>query len=238
MKPVLILENQIPENIAYLGTWLRKNNIAYEVHNAERDRAFPTSMEPYCALAVMGGAMSANDPLPTNRQAEILILQAMYRDKPVIGHCLGGQLMARALGAKVQASPMPEIGWQKINYLEKSKWFGDDPLDTVIHWHYESFDIPSGAKLLASSESCPNQAFSIGKHLAMQFHIEIDENKIHYWVSGRDRKWKEARNNKYSSVQNKKEMLAGIKQYLQKHQIVADSVYKTWLTTTEWKQNG
>ena len=120
MKPVLILEHQIPENIAYLGTWLRSKNIPYVVFNAERDKEFPTSIEPYSALAVMGGAMSANDSLLTNKQAEILILQAMYRDKPVIGHCLGGQLMAKALGAKVLESFKPEIGWQRRSRTSES----------------------------------------------------------------------------------------------------------------------
>lgn len=233
MRPVLILENQIPENIAYLGTWLKRNNIPYELFNAQRDKEFPSSMEPYSALAIMGGEMSANDPLLTNRQAEILILQAMYRDKPVIGHCLGGQLMAKALGAKIRTSPMPEIGWQKLNYIEESSWFGSEPTEKVIHWHFESFDIPAGARLLASSDACPNQAFSIDKHLAMQFHIEIDLNTINYWVSGRDRKWKQA-SEQYSSVQKKKELISEIKKHLDSHQRTANQIYKTWLSTTEW----
>ena len=95
MKPVLILQHQLPENAAYLTTWLEKNRILYQVVNAGAGELFPTSIEPYAALAVMGGGMSANDPLPSNRQAEILILQAMYRNIPVIGHCLGAQLMDR-----------------------------------------------------------------------------------------------------------------------------------------------
>ena len=205
MKPVLILQHQTPENLAYLGTWLDNHNIAYQVFNAEVDREFPSSIESYSALAVMGGGMSANDPLLTNRQAEILILQAMYRDIPVIGHCLGGQLMAKALGGQITTSPQPEIGWQTIAYQDNplaKEWFGESPTNTVIHWHYETFSVPTGATLLASSESCVNQAFGIGKHLAMQFHIEINESKIDSWIQDDDPNWSCARQ-QYASAQNK-----------------------------------
>jgi GMP synthase-like glutamine amidotransferase len=238
MKPVLILQHQIPENAAYLITWLERNRIQYQVINAGSGETFPASIEPYAALAVMGGGMSSNDSLLSNRQAEILILQAIHRDIPVIGHCLGGQLMARALGATVQASPQPEIGWQPIAYEDTSlvqEWFGEAPTDTVIQWHYESFSIPTGAVRLARSPACPNQAFAYGKHLAMQFHIEIDENKIHSWVSDDDPKWTAARA-QYDTVQDKIEMLAGIPYHLAQHWATADSIYRRWLSTTPWAQ--
>ena len=231
MKPVLILENQLPEKRAYLGTWLENKNIPYVVFNAETHKEFPSSMNDYSALAIMGGAMSVNDPYYTHRQAEVLILQCMYKDIPVIGHCLGGQLIAKALGAKVGRSPAPEIGWQQITYLdepETKEWFGESPTDKVIHWHYESFELPQGAKLLATNKSCPNQAFSIGKALAMQFHIEIDEDKIFYWVSEDDEKWAQSRAN-YKSVQEKFEILSGVGPNLIKHQKTADNIYSNWL---------
>ena len=87
MKPVLILQHQTPEQPAYLVTWLEQNNITYEVRNSGAGEDFPTSIAPYSALAVMGGAMSSNDPLLSNRQAEILILQAVLKNIPTIGHC-------------------------------------------------------------------------------------------------------------------------------------------------------
>lgn len=235
-KPVLIIENHDKEHLAYLGTWLRNNNIEYRVFNYDLDKDFPTSIEPYSALAVMGGAMSANDPLLSNRQTEILILQAMYRDIPVIGHCLGGQLMSKALGGTISKSPKPEIGWQNIKYIDNElskQWFGDNPTDTVIHWHYETFSIPRGATLLASSDNCPNQAFSIGKHLAMQFHIEIDEEKIDVWVSEDDENWTENRQI-YESVQDKSTILDNTHLHIEKHKKTADNIYTKWLETTEW----
>jgi GMP synthase (glutamine-hydrolysing) len=236
VKPVLILQHQLPENAAYLATWLDRHRITYEISNAGVDEAFPASIEPYSALAVMGGGMSANDQLLSNRQAEVLILQAVRLDIPVIGHCLGGQLMSRALGGNITASPKPEIGWQPIVYKndpQVREWFGAEPTPTVIHWHYESFTVPAGATLLASSAACPNQAWAMGPHLAMQFHIEINENKIHAWVNDEDNKWAEARK-QYDTVLDKIEMLAGIPYHLAQHQTTADHIYRKWLSTTEW----
>jgi GMP synthase (glutamine-hydrolysing) len=239
VKPVLILQHQLPENAAYLTTWLDRNRVAYRVFNAADGEEFPDSIEPYAALAVMGGGMSANDALLSNRQAEILILQSVLKDIPVIGHCLGGQLMSRALGGKITSSPKPEIGWQSIDYKNTplvELWFGATPTSTVIHWHYESFSVPAGATLLASSPACPNQAWAMGPHLAMQFHIEINENKIHSWVNDDDAKWTAARE-QYDTVQDKIEMLAGIPYHLAQHQATADRIYQRWLSTTPWAQS-
>jgi len=231
VKPVLILEHQIPERAAYLITWLDNHGIDYEIRNAGAGDEFPASIEPYAALAVMGGGMSANDPLLSNRQAEILILQAVRLDRPVIGHCLGGQLMTRALGGTITASPQPEIGWQSINYTNDplvDHWFGYYPTPTVIQWHYESFSIPADATRLASSPACPNQAWAMGPHLAMQFHIEMDATKAQEWAQDEDPKWAHART-QYDSVQDSAAILAGIETYLFQHQTTANHIYSTWL---------
>lgn len=236
MKPVLILQHQTPERPAYLTTWLTQHGVAYETRNAGTGESFPTSIEPYAALAVMGGGMSANDDLLSNRQAEILILQAVLRDRPVIGHCLGGQLMTRALGGVVTQSPRPEIGWQPIKYVDDSlvqHWFGTDPTPTVIQWHYDAFGVPQGATLLATSDACPNQAWCMGPHLAMQFHIEIDQDKAQAWAQDEDSMWAQARS-LHASVQSSNEITAGIELYLSQHQRTAAHVYTTWLSTTSW----
>ena len=239
VKPVAVLQHQLPENAAYLTTWLERHAIDYCIFNAGAGDEFPSSIEPYAALAVMGGGMSATDPLLSNRQAEILILQAMRWNRPVIGHCLGGQLMSRALGATIGPSPQPEIGWQPIEYENMDlarEWFGSEPTATVAHWHYETFDIPVGATRVATSPACPNQAWALGPHLAMQFHIEIDEDKLTRWVSEADDKWTAAQQ-VYKTVQGRIDMLAGLPYYLSQHQATADHVYKKWLSTTEWRDS-
>jgi GMP synthase-like glutamine amidotransferase len=236
MKPVLILQHQLPENAAYLITWLDRHCVDYRVVNAGAGEPFPDSIVPYSALAVMGGGMSANDDLASNHQAIQLIVQAMILDLPVIGHCLGGQLMTRALKGTVKVADTPEIGWQSIEYADHEltrKWFGKNPTNTVIHWHYDTFSIPLGATLLASSLNCVNQAWGFGKHLAMQFHIEIDETKIAQWVAEDDDKWAQARG-LFESAQSRQTILDRTAQHIAAHQRTADHIYTHWLSTTDW----
>jgi GMP synthase-like glutamine amidotransferase len=233
MKPVLILQHQTPEWPAYLVTWLKRYGIPYTTINAATG-VFPRAIDGYSALAVMGGGMSANDPLDSNHRAQILILQALYRDIPVIGHCLGGQLLARALGAEVVESPAPEIGWGKIEWLDSQEtvsWFGKNPTSYVAQWHYEAFTLPAGAKRLATSSACPHQAFSIGKHLAMQFHIEIDIKKIHAWVDEGDSRW-ESLQGEWPTVQTRQQILDMAPDIIDSHMATADTVYRRWLETT------
>ncbi len=231
MKPILILQHMSTDGPGHLHTWLRQRGLAHQVVDSQAGQAFPTSMAAYGALAVLGGAMSANDDLPSLRQAEQLILQAMADGKPVIGHCLGGQLMARALGAAVGASPAPEIGWQTLQVQdtpEARRWFGPEPVHTVMHWHYESFGLPPGAHWLARSTACPHQAFAIGPHLAMQFHIEIDAQKLESWLDHGDPLWGPARL-RHPSVQDAATMRTLLPRYLQAHQALADRLYTRWL---------
>jgi len=231
MKPVLILQNMRHDGPAYLGTWLEGQGARHELWDASRGDTFPEDMTPYAALAVLGGAMSANDPLPFLRTAERLILQAMDLGRPVIGHCLGGQLMAKALGSRVVASPAPEIGWQTMEVIDSSEataWFGQSPRHHVMHWHYEAFELPPGAQCLARSVACPHQAFSIGPHLAMQFHVEIDEPKLQRWLDDGDPSWAGALERHPDTVQSKEDILSDAKHRMGPHQELADAVYGRW----------
>jgi GMP synthase (glutamine-hydrolysing) len=129
---------------------------------------------------------SANDDLPHLRRAIELVREAIAADVPVIGHCLGGQLMAKALGADVRTAASPEIGWTEIEARSNAaakRWFGGAARFTQFQWHYETFSLPQGAEWLASSAYCRHQAFAIGtKHLAMQFHTEVDAAKVLDWI--------------------------------------------------------
>lgn len=231
MKPVLILQHLSTDGPAYLATWLGARGVPMDVRNSQAGEAYPSSVAGHGALAILGGEMSANDPLPSLRQAEALIRESVALGVPVLGHCLGGQLMARALGATVRDSPAPEIGWQPMELTdepEARRWFGDSSGHQVMHWHYESFDLPPGARWLARSEACPHQAFAIGPHLAMQFHIEVDADKVLRWAEAGDPKWADARA-RHPSVQDRDAMVAGIATWIEAHQRLADRVYDTWL---------
>ena len=235
MKPVLILQHLSLDGPAYLGSWLEREGRRFEVFDSERGQAYPQRIDAYGALAVLGGEMSANDPLPSLRQAEALILQALAADLPVLGHCLGGQLMARALGARVRASPAPEIGWQPMQVVDSPTaraWFGDAGECTVYHWHGEAFELPAGAELLAGSAACPHQAFALGAHqLAMQFHVEIDRAKLVAWAASRDPTFLRQQA-EHTTVQSGAAMLAQAERALPEQQRLADRIYRRWLAGT------
>lgn len=234
MRPVLILQNQPGDSAAYLKTWLDTRSIDNLTCHAAN--GFPDSVDGYSALAVLGGSMSANDPLESNRQAELLIREAIRLDKPVVGHCLGGQLMAKALGGKVDKSPAPEIGWQEVSWVDcplTGEWFGQDPSPVVMHWHWDAFTLPAGAARLAGSPACPVQAFCYGDHLAMQFHIEVDEPKVRRWAADTCSDWADAQ--KYhATVQDAESIIGGVPLHLRLHQRTADHIYSRWLRPTPW----
>lgn len=231
MKPILVLQNMHSDSPGYLGTWLREQGLPFEVRNAAAQDPWPDSMAGHAGLAVLGGAMSANDPLPFLRATEGLILDAMQRGRPVIGHCLGGQLMARALGVRVQASVAPEIGWQDIEIVDDplaGLWLGPPGRATVMQWHYEAFELPPGATALARSPACPCQAFAIGPHLAMQFHIEIDPGKVQAWTREGDPLWDDARAHHPESVQDLATLCEQASAVMPEHHALARRIYSRW----------
>ena len=152
----------------------------------------PGAAEPdparYDGLICMGGAMSVNDGLPYLEREARWIAQAMEAGRPVLGVCLGAQLIAKALGARVYRNPVKEIGWFEIELTGEG---AADPLfagaaqrETVFQWHGETFDLPPGARWLASSPACRHQAFRIGASAyALQFHLEVTPEMIADWCS-------------------------------------------------------
>lgn len=234
-KPrVLILQHLSGDGPAYLAQWLTQAGVAFEVRNTEAGDPFPDTLAGFGGLAILGGEMSANDDLPALRQAERLFREAVARQVPTLGHCLGGQLMARALGVRVVASPAPEVGWQPMGVRDTPAaraWFGDvaGAEATVFHWHYESFELPPGAEWLASSAACPHQAFALGPHLAMQFHVEVDVDKVTRWSLEDGPRYAAARR-AHPTVQDGAAMREGLARHLAAHQCLADRVYARWLS--------
>ncbi len=231
MKPVLILQHQTGDGPAYLATWLRRRGLRYELRNTEAGDPFPDALAGYCALAILGGEMGANDPLPSLRQAEALILQGVRDGVPVIGHCLGGQLMARALGARVARAAVPEIGWQPLTVADNpaaAAWLGAAGPRLAMQWHFDAFDLPPGAQPLAGSALCAQQAFAVGPHLAMQFHVEIDAHKLLRWAAEDSASHREAVR-RHASAQSAEAIRAGIATQMKAHQAWADHIYGAWL---------
>ena len=235
MKPITILQHLNSDGPAYLQAWLMQRGWPFRVFNSEAGEAFPDDLGDCGGLAILGGEMSANDPLPSLRQAEHLFLQAVRQGVPTLGHCLGGQLMARALGARVVASPAPEVGWQRLTVLDNASaahWLlSSDWTQTprVFHWHYEAFELPAGAVPLASTAACPVQAFCVGPHLAMQWHVELDETKLNRWSREDGVEFRALCKSQAATVHSGPVMRAQAVANLPRHQALARHIYSRWL---------
>ncbi|MDO9146463.1 MAG: type 1 glutamine amidotransferase [Hydrogenophaga sp.] len=229
---VLVLQHLREDGPGYLGQWLNEQGASWQVRCTEAGDAYPSSVRGYRGLAVLGGAWSANDERPSLRQAEALIQEADARGIPVIGHCLGGQLMARALGGRVQRLPQPEVGWLPMRHNGSTtarEWLGDAPVATVFQWHQDGFvQLPPGAEPLASSPACVHQAFALGPHLAMQFHIEITAAKIADWLAHPGEAYPVHVLLHPDSVQDPARMHAATRQHLAGSQALAERIYRTW----------
>ena len=152
------------------------------------DEGVPLSAAGFSGLVSMGGPMSVNDGLEEIERERTLLLEAMERNIPILGVCLGAQIIASARGARVYAGDDPEVGWGEVTLTESGMTdpilAGVDRILPVFHWHGETFDLPEDAVHLASSEMFENQAFRVkGKTYGLQFHLEVDEEMVRDWVA-------------------------------------------------------
>jgi len=230
MKPIAIFRFYKIEGPGYLGTLLDAHSIPWELFKIDEGENFPSSPEKFSGLVFMGGTMSANDNLPSISGALVLIRQAIRNNIPVLGHCLGGQLLSKALGGKVSRGDIKEIGWGKVVVADNTiarKWFGNLYNFESFHWHGECFTLPDGATRLLSSKFCENQAFAIGTHLGMQCHLEMTEKMVDTWYevgSG------EIANSSGPAVQSLEEVQANLTNRISDLNEIAKSLYLKWIS--------
>ncbi|MGV9710524.1 type 1 glutamine amidotransferase [Gordonia sp. NPDC003424] len=150
----------------------------------------PDDPASYSAILVMGGPMGAGDTalLPWLDDELTFLKSAVAQDVPVWGACLGAQLLARALGARVYRATTPELGVVDIALTDAGRrdpvWGTDaEPEFPALQWHFDTFDLPEGATLLASSETCAHQVYRHGPHMGVQFHLEVDVALFDQWLA-------------------------------------------------------
>lgn len=184
MKPIIIFRHAATEGPGYLATFLDEQKIPWQLIKIDENEALPASILDFSGVVLMGGPMSVNDDLPWLAPLLALIREAYTVDIPLLGHCLGGQLISKALGAVVTKNAIKEIGWGDVSVTKNmtaQHWFGELQAFNSFHWHGETFSLPPNAVHLLSSPYCDNQAYAIGKHLAFQCHIEMTAEMVQSW---------------------------------------------------------
>jgi GMP synthase-like glutamine amidotransferase len=229
MKPVAIFRHSPTEGPGYFSDYLDARGVPWRLIRIDQGEPVPADPAAFAGIALMGGPMSVNDDLPWIPAELALIRSAVAAGTPLIGHCLGGQLMSKALGGTVRRNPVKEIGWGMVRVEpvpEARRWFGDLTEFLSFHWHGETFTIPAGAARLLGSPYCANQAFSLGPHLGMQCHVEMTAEMIRRWCEG----WgEEARGEASPAVQTPAAMQERIDERVRELGRVAARLYDRWI---------
>jgi len=229
MRPVAIFRFSPTEGPGHFGEWLSAQTIPFELVTLDEGATVPSDPGAYSGIGMMGGSMFANDPLPWIAPLCSLLRDAIGDGIPVIGHCLGGQLMAKALGARVSRAPTPEIGWLHVDVCDRGarrEWFGGLPRFAAFQWHYDRFDLPPMATRVLTNGFNVDQGFIIDdRHIGLQCHIEMTRELVEAWCSDGAAELP-ARSNAH--LQSAADMLADLPARLAALNAVADSVYARW----------
>lgn len=230
MKPIAIFRHSPTEGPGYFAEYLDRHLVPWKLVAVDAGEPVPDDATRYSGLVFMGGPMSVNDDLPWIPQELQLIRSAAGADVPLLGHCLGGQLISKALGGVVSRNPTKEIGWGRIVVEDNPvahDWFGPGIREFLsFHWHGETFSLPPGATRIMASEYCGNQGFAIGKHLGMQCHVEMTQQLIGSWCeSGQG----EIEASPGPAVQDRAQMHKDIDSRVQALHTVAERLYDHWM---------
>jgi len=189
MSDVLLVQNTRIEGSGYLGELLQKDGFNITSVNAKHEK-LPDGN--FSLVVILGAPESANDDLPYLQAEQQLIKKSVENNTPVLGICLGSQLIAKTFGAKVYGGVRKEIGfYNDLKVSDNSTFFSgfQNPF-TVFHWHGDTFDLPEGAIRLASSEHYLNQAFQYKSAVGLQFHLEVNEEMVNLWLDNTEEKLK------------------------------------------------
>ena len=181
MSNVLVLQNSKIEGPGVLGSLLESDGFSLKMIYTKQEK-IPEN--DFSLLLVLGANDSVNDPLPYLVEEQKLIKKSVEKDIPVLGICLGSQLIAKTFGGSVFPGTKKEIGfYNDIELDNSSELFSNikQPM-TVFHWHGDTFTLPENAVRLAHSKDYENQAFQIKTAVGLQFHLEVDKSIVNLWL--------------------------------------------------------
>ena len=229
MKPIRIFSHVACEPPGYLGAVLERHDAPCELICLDDGISVPRDVNDIGGLVFMGGPGNVNEPPAWMRQELALIRTAAERGIPMLGICLGAQLISRALGGTVSPCVTLEVGWHSVEQLpdtSASEWFAGLPSRfEVFQWHAHTFSIPPGAVALLRGRCAENQAFTIGNILALQFHLEITPESIR----GLTQRYASDMENPSGCVQTAAEITADLDARTKRLYEIADIVFSRWL---------
>jgi len=187
MSDVLLVQNTKIEGSGYLGDLLKNDGFEITSVNAKHEQL---PEKDFSLVVILGAPESANDDLPYLKAEQQLIKNYVEKNIPILGICLGSQLIAKTFGAKVYCGSRREIGFYNDLKIHNGTSFfsGFKNPFTVFHWHGDTFDLPEGAVRLASSEHYLNQAFQYKSAVGLQFHLEVNEEMVNLWLDKTEEK--------------------------------------------------
>ena len=230
MRPLTIFRHIACEGPGYLADVLERHAVPWRLVRVDEGEGIPDTLDDSSGLVFMGGPMSVNDPLPWIEQEMRLIRMAQAANFPVLGHCLGGQLISKALGGTISANPVREIGWHSVRKCDTpaaASWLAGLPDETILfHWHGETFSLPEDAELILENDNCTHQAFALGNTLALQCHVEMLTPMVSEWATLYAHELEETG----STVQSAEQMTTDLPARINAAQQFADQLYRRWLT--------
>lgn len=225
-----ILQFDADNTPGYVAPFLERSGQPFELLRLDLDPHRPIA--GYDGYVLMGGPMMVGDDLPWMGRVLDQLRHCLAEGRPVLGHCLGAQLLAHAAGGTVGPCPHPEVGWVDVAPCDNARartvlgHLVRDGALPVYHWHLQSFSLPPGAELLLTRSEMPTQAFTLGPHFAFQSHIEVDTDIL--------RRWYELQPDPVGaypsgSIQTPAQALADAPIRLPRMRALAERVYEAWL---------
>jgi GMP synthase-like glutamine amidotransferase len=227
--PIAVFRFSPTEGPAHFAEWLDAQRLPWQLVAVDRGDAVPDDPRAWAGIGMMGGPMSVNDALPWIEPLGALLRRAVDARVPVLGHCLGGQLLARALGARVTRTATPEIGWIDVTAEaapRAQEWFGERARFTPFQWHYDVFDLPQGAVRILTNEYNANQAYVVdGRHIGFQCHVEMTRELVETWCRTGAA---ELPAQSSGPLQSRDDILRDADARLAALNVVADGIYARW----------